>query len=141
MAKMQFNIATRDDLRPEMGKAWNAACAMIDESDSKGIRVTVEHASRRSLEQNALLWVRLGEMSCQATWHGVKLTAEEWKDLASAGLMKSKVVPNLEGNGFVILGQRTSKMSVAMMADLISLIEALGSDLGVKFSANPREIA
>lgn len=138
MAKMQFNIATRDDLRPEMGKAWNAACAMIDESDSKGIRVTIEHASRRSLQANNLMWLRLTELANQTDWHGIKLTPEEFKDLLSAGLTKSKVVPNIEGTGFVILGQRTSQMTIQAMNDLITLIEAFGSERGVKFSIDPR---
>lgn len=135
MAKIQFNIATRDDLRPEMGKAWNAACAMIEESDRKGLKVTVETASRRSLQANSLMWIRLGELAAQTDWHGIKLAPDEWKDLLSAGLTKSKVVPNVEGTGFVILGQRTSQMTIQAMNDLVTLIEAFGAERGVRFSA------
>lgn len=141
MAKETFSIATEADLRSGMTTVWHAACAMIGESDKKGLKVTVETASRRSLQANALMWVRLGELAQQTDWHGIKLTPEEFKDLLSAGLTKSKVVPNIEGTGFVILGQRTSQMTIQAMNDLITLIEAFGSGKGVKFSIDPREIA
>lgn len=35
----------------------------------------------------------------------------------------------------MILGQRTSKMTVREMADLMTLIEAFGAEKGVRFSA------
>lgn len=88
----------------------------------------------RSTEQNARMWALLTEVSRQVDWYGQKLTAEEWKDVFSASLKKQKVVPGLDG-GFVILGQRTSKMSVREMADLMTLIEAFGAEKGVRFSA------
>lgn len=87
----------------------------------------------RTLEQSAKMWAMLTEISNQTDWHGIKLSPDEFKDLLSAGLVKSKVVPNIEGNGFVILGQRTSKMSKREMGDLIELITAFGVDRGVVF--------
>lgn len=87
----------------------------------------------RSLEANALMWVLLQCLERQTDWHGIKLSAEEWKDLLSAGLMKSKVVPNLDSTGFVVLGQRTSKMSKKQHSDLIELIYATGAEKGVDF--------
>ena len=88
----------------------------------------------RSNEQNARMWALLTEVSRQVDWYGQKLTAEEWKDVFSASLKKQKAVPGLDG-GFVILGQRTSKMTVREMADLMTLIEAFGAEQGVRFSA------
>lgn len=88
----------------------------------------------RSTEQNARMWALLTEVSRQVDWYGQKLTAEEWKDVFSASLKKQKAVPGLDG-GFVILGQRTSKMSIREMADLMTLIEVFGADKGVRFSA------
>ena len=87
----------------------------------------------RTLEQNALLWPLLECLAKQTTWHGHRLSKEEWKDLLSAGLVKMKVVPNLDGDGFVMLGQRTSQMSKRMFSDLIELIYATGTGLGVTF--------
>lgn len=97
----------------------------------------------RTLEANALMWKLLQCLENQATWHGNRLVSDEWKDLLSAGLVQSKVVPNLTGNGFVILGQRTSKLSKSQFSALIELIYAFGSENGVVFSecAEERNLA
>ena len=88
----------------------------------------------RSNEQNARMWALLTEVSRQVDWYGQKLTPEEWKDVFSASLKKQKAVPGLDG-GFVILGQRTSKMSIREMGELMELIEAFGAQKGVRFTA------
>ena len=88
----------------------------------------------RSNEQNARMWAMLTEVSRQVDWYGQKLTPEEWKDVFSASLKKQKAVPGLDG-GFVILGQRTSKMSIREMGELMELIEAFGAQQGVRFTA------
>jgi len=87
----------------------------------------------RSLDQNARLWALLQEISAQVVWHGRKLKPEEWKHVFTAALKKQDVVPNLAGDGFVVLGQSTSKMSKKEMADLQMLIEAFGAERGVIF--------
>jgi len=87
----------------------------------------------RSLEQNRKLWATLGEISDQVNWYGNKLTSEEWKDVFSASLKSQKVVPGIDG-GFVVCGQRTSKMTKSEMAELIELMMAFGAERGVKFS-------
>ena len=97
-----------------------------------GYVVTVSEPTR-NLMQNALMWALLTALAEQTDWHGNKLNAEEWKDLLSAGIVQSKVVPNLTGNGFVILGQRTSKLSKSQFAALIELIYAFGAERGVMF--------
>ena len=85
----------------------------------------------RSLDQNSKLWAVLGDVSRQVEWHGRKLTSESWKHIFTAALVKQDVVPNLAGDGFVVLGQSTSKMSVGQMRDLIELIHAFGAERGV----------
>ena len=112
--------------------ARQAACRYINEAPA-GHVVTIAEPTR-NLEQNAKMWAMLAELSDQTDWHGSKLNPDEWKDLLSAGLVQSKVVPNLTGNGFVILGQRTSKLSKAEFASLIELIYAFGAERGVEFS-------
>lgn len=86
----------------------------------------------RSLEQNALLWPLLTEVSKQVEWYGKKLDEESWKDIFTAALKKSRVVPGLDG-GFVVLGQRTSQMDKKTFSDLIELIMAFGAERGVVF--------
>ena len=112
--------------------ARRAACRYVNEAP-EGWVITIAEATR-TLEANAKMWAMLSEIAAQTDWHGIKLSAEEFKDLLSAGLVKSKVVPNIEGNGFVVLGQRTSKMSKREMGDLIELITAFGIERGVVFS-------
>ena len=112
--------------------AKQAACRYINEAPD-GYVVTIAEPTR-TLEQNSKLWPMLAELAEQTDWHGNKLNPEEWKDLLSAGLVQSKAVPNLTGNGFVILGQRTSKLSKSQFAALIELICAFGTERGVVFS-------
>ena len=64
----------------------------------------------RSLEQNSLLWALLTDVSRQVDWYGRRLSPENWKNVFSAALKKQDVVPNIDGDGFVVLGQSTSKM-------------------------------
>ena len=89
-------------------------------------------APRRSVDQNSLLWQRLTEVAHQLDWYGQKLTAEDWKDIFSAALRKARVVPGIDG-GFVPLGMRTSDMSKAEMAELLTLMEAFAAERGVVF--------
>jgi hypothetical protein len=96
-----------------------------------GYVVTVAPPTRSS-SQNARMWALLTEVSEQVTWHGRKLTSTEWKDVFSAALRKQDVVPGLDGS-FVVLGQRTSQMTVREMGDLMTLIEAFGAERGVHF--------
>jgi len=88
----------------------------------------------RSLEQNRLMWANLEDIAQQVIWHGLKLDKHEWKDVLTAGLKKQKIVPGIEG-GFVVIGARTSKMSVAEMTELIELSSMFGAQQGVKFRA------
>ena len=88
----------------------------------------------RSLEQNRMMWANLEDIAQQVIWYGVKLTKDEWKDVLTAALKKQKVVPGIEG-GFVVIGARTSKMTVPEMTELIELSTAFGTQQNVKFRA------
>ena len=88
----------------------------------------------RSLEQNRMMWANLEDIANQVVWYGQKLHTEEWKDVLTAALKRQKVVPGIDG-GFVIIGARTSKMTVAEMTELIELSTAFGTEQGVKFRA------
>ena len=86
----------------------------------------------RTLDQNALLWPLLTEVSRQVDWYGQKLTEDEWKDVFTAGLRKQKAVPGIDG-GFVMVGSKTSRMNKREFSELVELIYAFGADRGVKF--------
>lgn len=100
-------------------------------------------AARRSVDQNSKMWAMLTEVAGQVEYHGTKLTPDDWKPIFLDGLKREmRIVPNLDGNGFVNLGRSSSDLSKAEMADLITLIEAWGLQHGVVFSDpdySPRE--
>ena len=111
--------------------AWRHAKALL----MAGHRLTLEvRPEKRSDAQNRRLWAMLADISAQVDWYGQKLTSEEWKDVFSASLKRTKVVPGLDG-GFVVCGQSTSRMTRAEMCELQELMEAFGAQQGVKFRA------
>jgi hypothetical protein len=99
-------------------------------------RITFKR-NRRSLPQNDRMWAMLTDIATQATWHGKKRTTKVWKDLFSAAVLTAaggiEVVPGLDG-GIMLVGLRTSEMTVAQMADLITYMESWGAQNGVTFS-------
>lgn len=88
----------------------------------------------RTLDQNAKLWPMLQDVSRQVIWHGLRLTPDDWKDMFTAALKNLRVVPNIDGTGFVALGQRTSTMSKRTFSDLVELIYEFGAQHGVAWS-------
>lgn len=88
----------------------------------------------RTIEQNSKLWPMLDDISKQVEWYKNWLSREEWKDFFSAIILKQKVVPNMEGTGFIAVGGRTSKMSKKMFSEMIELIYAFGSEHCVVWS-------
>ena len=64
----------------------------------------------------------------------VKPSPEDCKDILSAGLTKSQRVARGIDGGFVMLGQRTSKMTVKEMTEMIDLIHYFGDQHAVKWS-------
>ena len=97
------------------------------------LRLSVTKETRSSA-QNARMWAMLQDVADQVEWHGRRLSKEDWKHIFSASLKKQDAVPGIDG-GFVVLGQSTSKMTVAEMGDLMTLMEAFGAEHSVKFSA------
>lgn len=87
----------------------------------------------RTVQQNNLMWSRLGELSKAVQWDGQTLTPSEWKDLLSACLRKQKVVRGIEG-GLVFLGAKTSAMTAREMGELLDLMDAFAAERGVIFT-------
>ena len=103
-------------------------------TDSKNPLVVSIQEMTRTLEQNARMWATLTDISKQVVWHGLKLTPEEWKHVFTATLKGQKTVPNLDGTGFIILGQSTRAMSKKEFSNLLELAYAFGAEQGVKWS-------
>jgi len=99
-----------------------------------GTRITFQEA-KRSSDQNAKMWAMLTDVARQVEWHGQRLSADDWKLVFLAALKAElRIVPNLDGTGFVQLGRSSSDLSVSEMADLIDLIAAFGARQGVEFA-------
>ena len=89
---------------------------------------------KRTLDQNSRMWAMLTDVSTQVVWHGVKLSPDDWKLVFLDGLKRElRLVPNIDGNGFVNLGRSSSDLSKEEMADLFELMEAFGATHGVEF--------
>ena len=89
--------------------------------------------SKRTPDQNALLWARLTEISQRVVWHGKKRSTNDWKDMFSASLRGYIAIPGIDPGSFVVLGMRTSDMSVEEMGQLLDLIDAFAAERGVVF--------
>lgn len=102
--------------------------------DSKNPLVVCIQEMTRTLEQNARMWATLTDISKQVNWHGLMLTPEEWKHVFTATLKGQKTVPNLDGTGFIVLGQSTRRMSKKELSNLLELAYAFGAEKGVNWS-------
>jgi hypothetical protein len=90
--------------------------------------------AKRTTDQNARMWAMLTDVAQQLPWHGQRLSADDWKLIFLSGLnQEMRLVPNINGNGFVNLGHSSSDLSKAEMGELMDLIEAFGAQHGVTF--------
>lgn len=93
---------------------------------------------KRSIPQNDRFWASLTDVARQVEWHGVRLSADDWKLVFMDALKQEmRLVPNIAGTGFINLGRSSSDLSKAEMSDLLELIYAFGANYGVKFCDKP----
>jgi hypothetical protein len=123
MSRNAITLQSRSDR--ERAAAW---CANAPTGTSVEFR-----GPRRNLDQNALMWSLLGQISKQVDWYGQKLSSEDWKDVLTASMRRTRVVPGIDAGTFVPLGMRTSQMSKQELSDLLELIYAFGAERNVKF--------
>jgi hypothetical protein len=119
-------IVLKEDEDRQKVARWAAKTA-------QGTRVEFK-APRRSLPQNDRMWAMITDIAIQLPWHGIKLSPDDWKLLFLDSLKRElRMVPNLDGNGFVNLGRSSSDLSKAEMTDLIDLMHAFGANHSVVF--------
>lgn len=128
--KHTLTLTTPAQAREDMAALWPAVVQAL--RDGRRIVCTLK-TETRSLAQNAIMWSCLTDISRQVEWHGQKLQPEDWKDMASAALKRQQVVPGIDG-GFVVLGQRTSEMTIGEMCDMVTFLHAFGDQRGVTWS-------
>lgn len=113
----------------------NAAYAIANVPD--GFRCEIRPRTR-TLDQNGLMWSVLTDISKQVDFvvNGAltKVSPDEVKDILTAGLSNElRMAQGIDGQ-MVLLGQRTSKMTVREMTDLIELAHAFGAQKDVQWS-------
>lgn len=99
-----------------------------------GTRIEFKRA-KRSIPQNARMWAMLTDVASQVTWHGQRLTPDDFKLIFLDALKREvRIVPALDNKGFVNLGRSSSDLSKQEMGDLMELIAAFGATHGVRFN-------
>lgn len=93
----------------------------------------------RTLDQNARLHAMFSDLERQATLHGRKLSADQWKVVMISGHAVATgegadVLPGIEGE-FVNIRESSARMGVRRMASLIDYMEAWGTQQGVQWTA------
>ena len=97
---------------------------------------------KRSVPQNDRMWAALTDVATQVPYHGIKLTADDWKLIFLDALKREvRMVPNLDGTGFVSLGRSSSDLSKQEFSDLLELIAAFGAEHGVQFQDDKEKAA
>jgi hypothetical protein len=106
-----------------------------------GTRVEVK-AVKRSSDQNSRFWAMLTDVALQLPWHGQKLRPDDWKLIFLDALKRERrLVPNIDGNGFVDVARSSSDLSKSEMSDLMEIIAMFGAQHGVKFHDDAEQAA
>lgn len=134
---MKYIMRNADTARETINVAWQECRRLL--RAGLAVRLEVKELKpSRSLDQNALMWSALTDIARQVKWpvdgQMQSLEPEEWKEILTAGLKKhQRVAQGIEG-GFVMLGSRTSRMTIGEMAELIELCHAFGAQHEVRWS-------
>ncbi len=125
---------------------------MADDGHVLAVRL-YEYKDQRTLEQQGLMWIRLGEIAAQAWVGGRQYPDDVWHEHAKReflpdeegptkrarkGYRKWDYLPNMDR---VLVGSTTG-LTTFGMAEYMTQILAYGStELGVHFAPTPREMA
>ena len=114
-----------------------AAHALVDAAP-EGAVLNIREA-KRSTDQNAKLWACLSDISRQVLHNGRKYDTDMWKALMmKACSHEVQFIMGLDGNPFPV-GFRSSRMTKAQMADLITFIIQYGDAQGVRWSNEAKQ--
>lgn len=97
-------------------------------------------SQKRSLQQSARLWAIASDIAKSGhEWGGIKLSKNNWFRLLTAAVYGQKMVPDLNGNGFVFVDARTSRMTNAQISEVIAFAEAWCAEHSIELSDEPSE--
>ena len=90
---------------------------------------------RRSEEASRKLWAIASDIAKSGKeWGGIKLSKNNWFRLLTAAVYGQKMVPDLNGNGFVFVDARTSRMTNAQISEVIAFAEAWCAENSIELS-------
>lgn len=100
--------------------------------------------SRRTEAQNNLMWSRLTDLANQVPWNvngkTQLISPNDWKEITTAGLRKEQRIAQGIDGGFVVLGARTSRMTIGEMQQLLDFIEFVGGEHAVKWTLDTEQL-
>ena len=110
--------------------------AGLDLSKPRKVAISEED---RTAEQNAKLHAMLTDISRQVEHAGKKWNVLIWKRLCTAAWLREEgesatMLPALDGNGFDVIYEKTSRLGVKKCASLIEWIQAFGAEHGVRWT-------
>jgi hypothetical protein len=111
---------------------WNA---------EPGTSISFTTPDKRTLAQNAAMWAMLTEIAEQVEWYGQHLAPDDWKLLFLADMGRGvRMVPALDGRGFVNLNVSSSALRIPQFAELLDAILKFAVDHDVVLhTSSPRE--
>lgn len=123
---LKVSLYSPTQARAPFENAWKLAKAAL----IAGHRMVLEvRPETRNDEQNKLLHATLTEISKTREWAGKKRDVEVWKRLLTAAWLRARgesveILPALDGHGVDVVFRRTSSLTKAECAELISFIQA-----------------
>ncbi|WP_349573097.1 recombination protein NinB [Azotobacter salinestris] len=124
-------------LRTEMDRQRAISfIAALDLEQPRKLAITDED---RTAEQNARLHALLTDISRQVEHAGRKWNVLIWKRLCTAAWLReigenATMIPALDGNGFDVIYEKTSKLGVKKCASLIEWVQAFGAEHQVRWT-------
>lgn len=105
---------------------------------SKPKKIVIKDMDRSS-DQNRKLHACLTDISRQVEHAGKKWDVLIWKRLLTAAWLREsgeqpQLIPAVDGNGFDVVYERTSQLSVKQCASLLEWIQAFGAEHQVRWS-------
>jgi len=93
----------------------------------------------RSGEQNKALHAALADIAAQVEHAGKKWDVLIWKRLLTAAWLREagdqpQMIPAVDGHGFDVIYERTSKLTVKQCAELIEWVHAFGAEHQVRWT-------
>lgn len=131
MSNPTFQLRTEQDRQRAM-----AFIAGLDLEKPRKLAITDED---RTAEQNAKLHAMLADISRQVEHAGKKWNVLIWKRLCTAAWLReigesATMIPALDGNGFDVIYEKTSKLGVKKCASLIEWVTAFGAENAVRWT-------